>query len=202
MKALYQSMLAVVVLVTGSLALADEPIWTETFDDGVGLLDQTRGNGDSVFFWDAATQSIDGTFIRYPVPIHANDRRFAFLGDTFDFHDTVLGFTTVVTPLSATATNVGALIGFVNSQVDPENDMMTVQFKGSGLVTVRVEGHSGSCGPCELPFNFGTTYFVEVLLNGPELLFSASFYEGTDSSGLFVGNVVKFLSPDWDIHLQ
>ena len=71
------------------------------------------------------------------------------------------------------------------------------------MMGIKVEGHSESCGPCEVPFNFGTTYFVEALVNGPGLFVSASLYEGTDSSGSFVGNVVKFLNPDWEaVHLN
>lgn len=204
MKVLHQSMLAVAVLVTASLALADEPIWTETFDDGVGLLDQTRGNGDSVFFWDAETQSIDGTFIRY---VHNNpsvDRRYAALEETFDFHDSILGFSVVITPVSTTpGDNSAAIVGFFNSETDPEDDLVVVAFTKTGILAVGVEGHTDGCGPCSLPFNFGTTYFVEALLNGPGLSFSASIYEGTDSSGSFVGNIVQILSPDWDpIHLN
>ena len=55
-------------------------IWTESFDAGVGRLNQTRGGGENFYIWNPATQSIDGTFRRSPETIS----RYADLGETLD----------------------------------------------------------------------------------------------------------------------
>lgn len=177
------------------------PIWTETFDTGVGRLDQTMGDGDSRYVWQSAG-NIHGTFIRDG----ANDRRYALLGDSLDGNADVFGCSFVVTPL---ATNVGghagSSVGFWNSNSDntanrlgikvgggSEGSSRWIQFRGAYADGGDSIGESSSY----VTFDYGTTYFVDVTVNGPLHLAAASIYQGTDATGLWVGSIEESLAPD------
>ena len=48
---------------------AHAAIWIETFNSGVGRLDQTRGNGDIAYTYDSENQRINGTFVNGGVKV-------------------------------------------------------------------------------------------------------------------------------------
>ncbi|HRW51578.1 MAG TPA: PEP-CTERM sorting domain-containing protein [Phycisphaerae bacterium] len=181
-------------------AFAD-PIWTETFDSGVGRFDQTLGPGDSRYVWQAAG-NIQGNFIRDG----ANDRRYTLLEQTLDGHADVFGFSVVVEP---EATNVGghaaSSIGFWNSNDDNTANRLGISIGGGTVGTSQWiifrgayddAGDSiGDAMPQFVEFNFGITYFIDVLVDGPSHLASAAIYEGTDNTGTFVGSIEEPLDP-------
>jgi hypothetical protein len=164
-------------------ASAEAAVWTETFDEGVGRLSQTNGPGDSYFTWDANSHAIDGYFWRGPTY-----ERYAPLDNTYVVSQSVLGFSTIVTPLSANQSS-GAAIGFFSSDNVNSDNRFTVVFGNSkdlGLVffdgvAERSNGY--------LTYSFGTTYFVDALLDGPNDMFKVDLYEGTDNTGSLVGSL-------------
>lgn len=163
--------------------------WTETFDSGVGRLNQYNGQGDTRFTWDPVNQAIDGTYLRGP-----SYERYALLGDTFTAGSSVLGFSAVITPTSAAAGNSGASIGFLNSDTGDNENRFAVIFSnqnGHGLVVW--DGVSErSTGV--LPYELGKSYFVNGLLDGPSGVFSFDLYEGTDATGLPIGSISSPIS--------
>jgi len=171
--------------------LADT-IWTETFDSGVGRLDQTRGQGDARFAWDAGDQAIDGTFIRYPHASPSVDQRFALLDDgPFNVDEAVLGFSAVVTPLSGDGggSPANANIAFINS-ASPGWEYLSVRFRAEeNRISIGIQGGGGGVG--SVPFTYGTTYFVDAVLDGPNELFEVNVYQGVDATGTFLGSMTK-----------
>lgn len=163
-------------------------IWTETFDDGVGRLNQTNGPGDEWFTWDSVTQSIDATFYRG----HTYER-FASLGDTYIVGNSILGFSAVITPLEI-VNGSGAAVGFINSDSVNTDNRCTVLFStGESLIKSGIdEGSSGS-----IPFNAGSTYFVQFLLDGHADKFYLDVYEGTGTSGVYMGSISSSLGSSY-----
>lgn len=171
--------------------------WTETFENGVGHLSETLCNGDDVFVYDASTQSIDATFIRYTVTNPANDKRFALLeGGPFDFATAVTKFIVVVTPLSwASGSANAAHIGlFVTGEECVGNTIAVISFRMPDQV-IRLR-YSNIGSDQTIPFVFGETYFVEATLDGPALHFHLDAYLGVDSSGTWLGKIDHALPPE------
>ncbi len=181
-------------LLVGATLRAEQ--WTESFETGVGRLDQTTGNGDTVFVYDPSTQSIDATFVR---PIHGTptiDHRFAILEDgPLDAGTGVTRFSLVMTPLSATdGSNLSAKIGLL--------DVFGV---GVGHATVDFARNSQVIGPqfsgssfdpvAGIPFSYGETYYIEATLDGPGHRFIIDVYRGMDAS-IYLGHIDRGLVPD------
>jgi len=179
-----QSTLVLVMFLAATLGVSSAfGDWTETFESGVGRLDQTTGQGDTYFTWDSQNQAISASFYRGPTY-----ERFATLGDTFVAGNSILGFSVVVTPLAGNV-GYGAGIGFMNSNdinhdnpctviFDWEYDRLTIQ---SGVDEGQTSGY--------IPANFGATYFIDALLDGPSNLFSIDVFSGNDRNGTYLGNL-------------
>lgn len=185
-------------------------IWTESFDDGVGRLDQVQGLGGSLFQWNPSFKSIDGRFIRNG----GHDSRYASLGAEYAAHESLLGFSTVVTPLSSNATeteNTGARIGFFYSD-PPSWDHLTVTFSekrpNDGRVAINgVYADGTSFGGSSIngeyfAISFGTTYFVYALIDPVEDTFTIEVFEGTDSTGDYVGTLSVPLNPTRQLRIN
>jgi len=162
-------------------------VWVETFDDGVGRFDQTNGPGDTWFAWDSGSKNIDATFYRG----HTYER-FALLGDTYLVGQSVLGFSAAITPLSGSS-DYGAGIGFMNSDdVDSDNPCTVIFDWEYNRLTIQSGVDEGQTSGY-IPANYGTTYFIDALLDGPSNLFSIDVYRGNNSNGTYLGNLSSSL---------
>lgn len=184
--------LIIFVGLTSSNALAD-PIWTESFDTGIGRLDHVTGEGESRFPWSSGGY-IEADFFRN----HSSTQRYAELSTTFLSQNSTLGFSVVVHPLSADGESVNAVgqIGFLNSGFDNSHNSLTIAMHHSdgeefGRFSIRGHYESGAevqpTASEEINFSFGTTYFLDAVLDGPNHEFSINVYEGINAQGIFVG---------------
>lgn len=189
------------LLIVSSISYGD--IWTETFDDGVGRLNQTSGNGESVFAWDSDNDAINGTFNRYHHDSNVSDTRYANLGDVYDVHTSTLGFSAVITPLSSTESfyNSVSYFGFLGNDETALASRLFVRFSRGSRdgnmfnITARYDDGELLWSDTSLQYSWGTTYFVDALLDGPNHEFSVSLYEGTDTQGSFLGTISTELDP-------
>lgn len=186
-------------------------IWTETFDSGVGRLDQTSGAGDWRFAWDNSLQAIDGTFYRHP----NTDRRYALLDSTYDGFNSVIEISAVITPISGNGQSVRAngFVGLLSSSGTAAQSLIGIAMShwtenGGGSV-FKVGGYydSGaevnpSGSPPYISFTFGTTYFVRGRLDGPNSQFEIAVYQGTDATGPSLGTISHSLNPAESITLD
>lgn len=185
-----------------TLAIASTPAtavgdlgWTESFENGVGRLNQTRGNGETVYVWDADREAIDGTFIRYPHSSPSVDLRFAILDCGRVNRDSLIAFSAVVTPLSGdrAGSAANANIGFIDSEA-PAWDFLVVRFRAAdNQISMGIPG-GGRGG--SIPFSYGETYFVIALLDGPRGVFEVDVYLGTDNTGTWLGRIEAPLDPE------
>jgi hypothetical protein len=158
-------------------------VWTETFDDGVGRLSHTNGNGDTWFAWDSGSQNIDATFYRG----HTYER-FALLGNTYLVGQSVLGFSVAITPLSGSS-GYGAGIGFINSDnVDSDNPCTVIFDWEYNRLTIQNGVDEGQTSGY-ISANYGTTYFIDALMDGLSNLFSIDVYLGNNHDGTYLGNL-------------
>lgn len=190
---------AVAVFVCGAHAA-----WLETFDTGVGRFQYTEANGDSVFAWNATSSSLDATFSRKrPV-----DKRYASIPSVQDISLKHCGFSTIVTITGqlpgAESDPASAHFGFMNSAGSQWNGFLFVEAvitrPSEGLKYFILNAGDGTSGGYSesaftIPFEFGTTYFVDAWANGPEGLFHTDFYEGQDARGLYLGSLTIDLNP-------
>jgi hypothetical protein len=192
---------AVVCLAIACASAKATSIWTESFETGVGRLNQTRGPGDTRFVWEASTQSIHGTFVRNDGTV---EQRFAELGETLDAYSTVIGFSMVVTPLSGNGQNVRApsRIGFLHSLYGNRHNMAGINISnGQGGNWISIAGFyesGGEINPASgaggIPFTFGTTYFVNMVIDGPGRVIVADVYQGESSAGTYLGRHTRALT--------
>lgn len=191
-------LIALSVVLVWASAVPGDPIWTETFDAGVGRFDQTMGRGDARFRWEEPGL-IRARFVRDG----ANDRRYADLGETLDGTDDVLGFSFVVNTISATVGGfASSSIGFWNSADDNGHNRLGIDVGGddpSGS-QIRISGDYADGSPIEdsqnIEFGFFITYFIDVLIDGPSHTVSADVYQGTDATGEFLGSIIVPLDPN------
>ncbi len=188
------------VCIVGSISYG--VIWTETFEDGVGRLNQTSGNGDSVFAWDSNKEAISGTFNRYHHDSYVCDTRYADLGSIYDVHTNTLGFSAVITPLSSTDDyyNSSAYLGFLGNDTAPVSRLCVRFSRGTrdgNMINITAKYDDGGLlwSDTSLQYSWGTSYFVNALLDGPNNEFSVSVYEGTNAEGLFLGTISAQLDP-------
>jgi len=157
--------------------------WTETFDDGYGRFNQTNGNGNIWFAWDSGSKNINASFYRGPTY-----ERYALLGDTYIAGESILGFSAAVTPTSG-AIGYGAGIGFINSDNVNSDNPCTVIFDWEyNRLTIQSGVDEGTTSGY-ISANYGTTYFIDALLDGPSNLFSIDVYRGNNSNGTYLGNL-------------
>lgn len=186
------SILCAIWLAAPSVVTGLDVAWTETFESGVGRFDQTVGNGDSRFVWEAASQSIYGTFYRYG----DSDRRFVLLGETYEIYSSTIGFRMIVTPLSGDGESVhaNARMAFLNSGTNDERNTLGFRFDDSNsgeFISIKgfyASGREFSPGP-GIPFNWHTTYFIDAVVDGPSRLFIVDVYEGTGTNGTYLGRL-------------
>ena len=184
-----------------SVVLAD-PVWTETFDTGVGRLDQVRGNGADKFVWNSVSHQIDGEFVRYS----SADRRFAVLDQPLT-NDDVFGFSAVVTPTAISPeSNTSAKIGFWDSRESPMESWLGVKLREttgakSKLAYLVIDGSEPGQpvlepGSTYFEFDFGQTYFLDFLMNG-EGLITLDVFNGSSPSGDPVHTMAATLPRDF-----
>ena len=122
--------------------------------------------------------------------------------DVYDVHTSTLGFSAVVTPLSSTnfyynSTSYFGLLGNDTTFVS----RLCVRFSrgtrdGNRFdITSRYDDGELFWSDSSLSFSWGTPYFVDALLDGPNNEFSVSLYEGTDIQGSFLGTISAQLDP-------
>jgi hypothetical protein len=193
----------VVVAMLGSACLGT--LWTESFDTGVGRLDQTTGNGDALYLWNEAGH-IDGEFVRYPHENKTADTRYASLDTVYNVYESTLGFSAVFTPIGRTDTYWGksANIGFIGDVSAGYANMVSAGFinRRSGSSTgprvfAIMINYAEIYDQSEdyLDYSWGTEYFVDFLVDGEDHIVSASLYEGTDQEGVYVGTISMALDP-------
>lgn len=173
----------ITLLILGGATSAD--VWTETFDAGVGRLDQTVGDAESNYWWEESSQSIYATCYRNSISHH----RFAWLDQPFDSTQAVRGFRTVITPVDTNGGAAGFKVGFIRPD---ENRHHTVSFNQSHTNGLVIQLDNGSINSSSIgnwvPFDWGNTYCIDALIDGPNDLFSANVYRGVDTSGEFLGS--------------
>jgi hypothetical protein len=198
------SPLVIIVLAASPVVSGTEIVWTETFDTGVGRLDQTQGHADSTIVWNPSTKRLDGEFIRYS----SADRRYALLDRTLTSQDT-FGFTAVVTPTAVSPDSyVGAKIGFWDSSESPMETWLGVKLRdtrGSGdirsyMVMDTAEGYGGSTGGALYEFEYGQTYFLDFFYH-PGVV-TLNIYSGSSPLGTLLHSTSGVLSPNLDITLD
>lgn len=172
--------------------------WTETFDTGVGRLNATTGNGETVFIYDAANQRINATFIRY---LHGNnvlDRRFApFENGPADFANLTVSFEMVVTPLSASSgSNLAAQIGLVHAASGYTEEKARVNFDRNSQTIAPQWGGSSFDPTAGIPFAYGETYYVAARFSGPQRLFTIDVYRDTSARDEFLGRIDRSLNAE------
>ena len=181
------SILAVVLLFGGSEARAN-PVWTETFDNGVGRFDETLLLGDSLFAWDNSNHRIQAEFRRNG----ASDRRATSLGTTLDESD-VFGFSVVVTPLDrnpGSTLSIEGKIGFFNSNNNNIENAIGIVVR-DGFQRFRLFGPGIDAGFRPVAWERFHTYFLEFLFDGPSDQITWSVYEGTTAQGIHLGTFVE-----------
>lgn len=197
-------------LIIGFTSTSWGVVWTESFENGFGRLDQTVGSANSLYVWNAPSESIVGTFRRNPTPI----ARYALLGETLDLHNVVVGVQVVATPTAAgSASNGGvnrrALLGFMNSSdlhgtdtASSNRSFLVADFgyNDSRGLTVGIDGAYTVGGRIDyqklaLTPGFGHAYFLDLLMDGPSHLVSLDVYEGIDATGTHLGRLEVTLNP-------
>lgn len=176
--------IATILMLIPSTALAQS--WTESFVTGVGRLDQTTGNGDTVFVHDADEQAIDGTFIRYLRATPSNDSRYAQI-DPIMWDHSVVRFSFVMTPQFGTeGSPMAAKVGFIDTS---DWNVAIVRFRHPNQdIALQLGGRGTGGGEVGIPFTWGDTYFVDAVIDGPNRLFRIDAYLGSDSSGNWIGD--------------
>lgn len=187
------------VVLSLSVRNASAAIWTETFDIGVGRFQYTEADGQNVFRWNSSTQALDATFIRrQPV-----DRRYAQIGPMSDANARILRFSTSIMITGQTpggeSDPADSHFGFFNST----NSSLTGYLFVGAYITrpnenIRrfyLDTHDGE-GTSQIPFDYGTTYFVDATLDGPQHSFVVRVYRGQDAEGEYLGTMSKALAPN------
>lgn len=193
----------IIILIIISMASSSfGAIWTETFDDGVGMLNQTSGNGDSVFVWDSDNNTINGTFNRYHHDGYVYDTMYANLGDVYDVRTSTLGFSAVITPVNSTNDyyNSTAYFGLLGNDTTFVSRLCVRLSRGTRdgslfNITGRYDDGELFWSGSALAFSWGTMYFIDALLDGSNHEFSVSLYEGTSAQGSFLGTISAQLDP-------
>jgi len=196
---------ALAITLWASVACAS-PIWVETFDDGVGRFDQTLGPGDVRHVWQPSQQ-----LRAFIVQDDKNDRRFADLEQTFDAQSDVIGFAVQVRPVAATdGDNVSSGVGFWNSANDYHANHLGLNF-GIGdadsvetgiSITGRYADGSPVAPSAAIPFDFFTTYYIDLLVNLPAHSVIADVYQGPDATGTLLGTLSTILDPGKSLMLD
>jgi len=171
----------------------------ESFDSGVGRFDQTLGPGQQRHVWQPS-QNIRSFFVQDG----QNDRRYAELGESFDAHGDVIGFSVWVQAVAATnGDDVSSGVGFWNSADDFTRDRLGISFgigEGDTVETgISIDGRYADGSPVArssaIPFSFFTDYYVDVLVDGPSRTVTADVFQGIDANGLFLGTLATMLDP-------
>lgn len=186
------SILAVVVAMLCSSPALANPVWTETFDNGVGRFDETLLLGDSLFAWDSSNQRIQAEFRRNG----ASDRRATSLGTALDEND-VFGFSVVVTPLDrdpGSNLSIEGKIGFFNSNNNNIDNAIGIVLRND-FQRFRLFGPGIDAGFRPVAWERFHTYFLEFLFDGPSDQITWSVYEGTTAQGIHLGTFVETLVP-------
>jgi len=186
-----RSVMAIVTFVLAcTVSVADEPVWTETFDDGVGRFGQTLVWGDTLFVWDEASQRIEGEFRRDG----SSHRRFADLGFLLD-DDDVFGFSVVVTPRErdgfSGGLGVSGVFGFFHSEFGGIQNGIGFIVRANeipGVGDIRPIGIPKNT--FELTWHQNTAYLLQFLYDGALGEMEWSVYEGTDVTGTLLGSFV------------
>jgi len=194
-------LLIIVALVVVSTS---EATWIENFDTGVGRFQFYEENGDTVFTWNSLTQSLDAAFIRRTPA----DKRYALIPAVQDVRLVSYGFSTVINitgqlpgPSSDPASG---LFGFMNSAgselygVAVIQPVITRPSEGRKEFYLRTGGRTSETSRISseiIPFEFGTTYFIDAMVNGPEDIFQVDFYEGENKNGSYLGTLAVELAP-------
>lgn len=156
----------VLLLLTGNALFADEPIWTETFADGVGRLNITTGHAEDVFVHDPFDQNVNATFIRREADL---DRRLADLGGVVT-QEHVAAFSMIWTPRQTGSTGQAwPSLGFFDSATNSHVAGIKVRNAGDS-------GHNwgflipglGDPGVPGAPqWNWEQTYLIGFEIDGP-----------------------------------
>lgn len=158
----------VLLMLTSSTLFADEPIWTETFTDGVGRFNITTGHAEKVFVHDPADQNIDATFIRRDVNSEPElDSRLTDLDGLVGETD-VVTFRLLWTPVSEEFHGIAwPSIGFFHSaSLDHVAGIRVTNGASGDRWVLRVPGLADTAvgGP---QWQFGATYLLEFMIDGP-----------------------------------
>jgi hypothetical protein len=176
------SILATAVTFWGSITLGS-PVWTETFDNGVGRLNITSGQGDTAFLHDPVAEDLDATFVRRDIAETTTpDRRLASLGRTYSNAD-IVSFSVEWTPVSASGNAAWPLIGFFDSNSlkdiavfrirnldSTRNYRISINWDIAPAVVI---------DPSFPNWQWGETYLLQLTMDGPnqEISFSTSIFQ-------------------------
>lgn len=200
-----------------SVSISYAVIWTETFDEGYGRLTNTTDNGAVKYVWNQSEGVIDGEFVRYWDGDAHYDRRYASLGSNYNIHSADFAFSAVFTPTDYTWSYWGksANIGFVGEATTGYPSLLSVAFRNgqySGLpikksfciMTTYSDGsyYASENDGAYLDFTWGTTYFIDFLVDSTTHTAFASLYKGTNSSGIYVGTISTILDPSKDLYVN
>ncbi len=192
------------VIVTLVVVSTSEATWMETFDTGVGRFKYYEENGDTVFSWNSLTQSLDATFIRQTPA----DKRYAIIPTIEDVHSVYYGFSTIIRITGElpgpTSDPASGLFGFMNSAGSELYGCAFIQpvisrpSEGRKEFYIRTGGQTTETHRIStetIPFEFGTTYFVDAFVNGPDDIFQVDFYEGENKNGIYLGTLTVEFAP-------
>ncbi len=154
------------LFIAGAVSLADEHVWTETFDDGVGRLDITTGHAEKVFVRDPADENINATFIRRETDF---DRRLADLEGVVT-HEHVAAFSMVWTSRQKGSEGLFAWpsLGFFDSATHQHIAGIKVRHSGGvgGNWALAIPG-IGDPGVPDLSWDWEQPYLLEFEIDGP-----------------------------------
>ena len=161
------------------------PVWTETFDDGVGRFNITAGQGDTVFVHEPVNENLHATFVRRNIATESeHDRRLAELGTVFDEND-VVGFTVEWSPLSNQGDWAWPLLGFFDSSSWEDVAVVRIRNPGSTGGNYRLNIRSPVSDQFVTDTGawlFGETYRLSFQIDAPShvLMFSTWILQGSD----------------------
>ncbi len=156
---------------------ASGAIWTETFDDGVGRFNITRGQGDTLYVYDPVDQDLSATFVVQPQP-HG---RYASLGASFTEQD-VFSYSVKWTPLSGTGM---ANLGFRSASYA---QWIGVNIRSNKNYSLGYNNGVDSSPVLDLIYEgfpswaFGNSYRIDLTIDGPNstIVFTTSRLVGND----------------------